>query len=486
MKANRKLILLLAGSSILAASNLCTTGALAAEPPQFLAQKVEPSKALKPDQTTVADFPGSEVERLTAAGLGRFSQGDFAGAVEEYSNAININPKRGGLYLQRGLTYLELEKFEDALSDLNKAYELDKANKTAILVCRGRALSGLGKFDRALTDLDSAISEDPRFVLAYISRADTYLSKGEDDKALDDLNRALALDPKQAKAYFLRARYFKNKNNRELALKDFNMAVSLDSSFLDHDYGQTETDRELRDHFTRELKLHKGPTAHLVERGLLFERNGEYVEAIRALTDAITDSPDSLEAYKWRASVYMHMSSFDDAIADVNNALALSPDDASLHATKAKAYLELGQSEKAIAEYSRAVELSASPPASLFEARGLVYSRLGRSDDAIADFSRAIKIDPTGVGAYTERGLENLVLRNYKDAVADFSTSISRGQNLAISYKFRGECKSYMNDAKGALVDLEKAAQLYKAENDLFGCRQLERMIADLKKSARS
>jgi tetratricopeptide (TPR) repeat protein len=484
MKTHKNLILALAGCTFAAAS--FASGVLASELPACLAQKVEPSKVLKPDQPTVEAFPGSEVERLTAAGLGRFSQGDFAGAVDEYSNAININPKRGGLYLQRGLTYLELEKYEEALTDLNKAYELDKANKPAILVCRGRALSGLGKYERALSDLDTAISEDPKFVLAYISRADTYLSKGEDDKALDDLNRALALDPKQAKAYFLRARYFKNKNNRELALKDFNMAVSLDSSFLDHDYGQTSTDRELRDHFTRELKLHKGATAHLVERGLMLERNGEYVEAIRALTDAITDSPDSLEAYKWRASVYMHMASYDDAIADVNNALALSPDDASLHATKAKAYLDLGQSDKALAEYSRAVELSHSPPASLFEARGIVYSRLGRSEEAIADFSRSIKIDPSGASAYVERGLENLVSRNYKDAIADFGESISRGQNLAMSYKFRGECKSYMNDTKGALVDLEKAAQLYKGENDLFGCRQLERMIADLKKSARS
>src|SRR5208337_1420816 len=96
-----------------------------------------------------------------------------------------------------------------ALDDLNHAYELDKGNKIAILVCRARALAGLAKYDRSLADLNEAILQDPKFVLAYISRADTYLSKGDDEKALADLEQALSLDPKQARAYLLRARYYK-------------------------------------------------------------------------------------------------------------------------------------------------------------------------------------------------------------------------------------------------------------------------------------
>src|SRR6185295_1319287 len=85
------------------------------------------SKIPVTEAATVDQFRNSEVERLTADGLGRFSQGDFKGAITEYTNAININPKRGGLFLQRGLTYLELENYNAALSDLNQAYELDKA-----------------------------------------------------------------------------------------------------------------------------------------------------------------------------------------------------------------------------------------------------------------------------------------------------------------------------------------------------------------------
>lgn len=438
------------------------------------------------DGPTVNTFPASEVDRLTAAGLGRFSQGDFVGAVAEFTNAIKINPKRGGLYLQRGLTLLELEKFEDALSDLDKAYELDKANRNAVLVCRGRAYTGLKQYDKALSDLNSAIETDPKFVLAFISRADCELSKGDKEKAINDLEQALLLDPKQPKAYLLRAKYFKQLNKNTEALRDFNTAVALDSTFLDKDYGpESQEEKELRDHFAKSLKLGKKQdvAAQLIERGMAAERSGEYLEAIREFTTALEDDPDGLEAYKWRASVYMHMNAFTNAIEDLDKALSISPKDSNLLALRAKAHLAIGQSDKAIADYTRAIEHADSPVSTLFEARGLVFSRLGRSNEAIKDFGKSIELDPMGSTAYADRGLEFIVKKQYKEAISDFNYSIERKQDLPVSYKFRGQSKKYLGDPKGALMDLEKAAQLYKEQNDLFGSKQVERMIDEVKRS---
>src|SRR5262249_1304757 len=121
-------------------------------------------------------------------------------------------------------------------------------------------------------------------------------------------------------------------------------------------------------------------------------------------------------------------------------------------------------------------------PASLLESRGLVYSRMGKSKEAIADFSRSIEIDPSGSTAYADRGLECIVGKRYEEAIKDFSDSIARGQDLAVCYKFRAQANHYLGDNKGAIADLEKAAQFYKIQNDLFGCRQVERMISEFKK----
>jgi tetratricopeptide (TPR) repeat protein len=101
---------------------------------------------------------------------------------------------------------------------------------------------------------------------------------------------------------------------------------------------------------------------------------------------------------------------------------------------------------------------------------------------AIADFTRSIEIDPAGAAAYADRGLEYKVQKRYKEAVFDFTQSIEHGQDLALSYKFRGKGKYYLGDCKGAVADLGKAAQLYKSQNDLFGHRQVEKMIDECKK----
>lgn len=435
------------------------------------------------DQATVEEFPGSEVSRLTATGLGKFSHGDFGGAANEFSKAISINPKKGELFLQRGLSRLEGEDYKNALVDLNTAYELDKQNRVHVLICRGRTFAALGKNKEALADLDKAIEMEPKIPLSYINRADVYLSEGRDEHAIADLEQALKLDPEQAKAYLVRARYHKKRQENELALKDFDKAVSLDSNLIEHEVGpDAHTSKELREHFSKSLKLKSDMTAEMVERGMAMERAGEYLGAIKEFTNAISDSPDSLEAYRWRANVYMHMSAFSHAIEDLTKGISISPDDASLYALRGKAYLEIGKTDHSVLDYTKAISLGKDSLSGLYEARGLVYSRVGDSDKAIADFSKSIELDPQHSTAYADRGLEYLLKGRHQDALQDFSASISRGYDLAVSYKFGGQCRHAMGDVKGAIGDLEKAGQMYKEHNDLFGCRQVEKLINNWKK----
>ena len=435
------------------------------------------------DKATVEEFPGSEINRLTVTGLGKFSTGDFAGAANEFSKAISINPKKGELFLQRGLSRLEADDYQNALVDLNTAYTLDKQNRAHVLICRGRALSALGKKAEALQDLDKAIAMEPKIPLSYISRADVYLSEGRDAQALADLEHAIKLDPEQAKAYLLRARYYKKRKQNDLAIKDFNTAVKLDSGLIEHEAGpDAHVSKELRDNFAKSMKMKSNMTAEMIERGMTMERAGEYLGAMKEFTEAISDSPDSLEAYRWRANVYLHMSAFGHAIEDLTKAITVAPEDASLYALRGKAYLESGKMDHAILDYTKAIALGKDSHSGLYEARGLVYSRIGDSDKAIADFTKSIELDSQRSTAYADRGLEYFLKSRHQDALQDFTNSISRGHDLSVSYKYGGQCRHALGDTKGAIADLEKAGQLYKDRNDLFGSRQVEKLINNWKK----
>lgn len=430
-------------------------------------------------------FAEGEVERLTAEGLGKFSQANFVGAIDDYTAAIKLAPTRGVLYLQRGLARIEEGLFDLALTDLDKALDYDKPNGLAILICRGKAHFGLKNYAKALDDFNSAIKSDPKASLAFIGRAEAYLALGEDDKSLHDLEQALKLDPMQPHAYFLRAQVFKRKNMKDQAIEDLHKAVELDKAYLAKDkelsVGRTDTG----DNLAEIIKLngkHSEMATKLIGRGLDLERAGDHLSAIKEFTEAILASPDSLEAYKWRAELYMSMSSFELARDDLSRAIEITPADARLHALRAKANLELGSCDESIKDYSRAIDLSAgAAPASLYEARGLVYSRHGDSEKAIADFSKAIAAEPTSSGAYLDRGLEHIVQKNYSAAIEDFTASIKNGKDTTVCYKFRGQAKHALGDKAGALEDLDKAAALYDKEHDLFGSKQVAKLIARIK-----
>ncbi|MBY0358032.1 MAG: tetratricopeptide repeat protein [Candidatus Obscuribacterales bacterium] len=437
-----------------------------------------------PDNSMVeSEFPNSMVQELTASGLGKFSQADFLGASKDFSKAVKFAPKNGSLYLQLGLSQLELGEHKSAIESFDKAVSLSKTNREIILACKGKAYLGLNQYNEALNAFSAAIAADPKFPLAYIGKADTHLCLGEDDKALADLETAIRLDPEQPEAYFLRSRYYKKKDQHELALKDFDKAVILDKAYLERSQETTREWQKNKHALSGLLKLGKNTpeASDLIGHGLALFRAGNHLEAIHALTEAICNEPDSLEAFKWRASVYMHMSSFAYAIEDLDRAISITPADPELFASRAKAYLELGKANLALADYSKAIELSQKPQAEFFEDRGLVYSRLGQSAKAIADFSKALEFAKEDPGIYLNRGLEYMAEREFTKAIEDFSQAINFNPQLATARKFRAQARLANGDKAGALNDLQKALLIYSAQKDLFGSKQTAKMIAEIK-----
>jgi tetratricopeptide (TPR) repeat protein len=46
-------------------------------------------------------------------------------AVDDYTRALQLNPNHAWILYQRGLSYLQLRRFQEALSDLERAGELN-------------------------------------------------------------------------------------------------------------------------------------------------------------------------------------------------------------------------------------------------------------------------------------------------------------------------------------------------------------------------
>jgi tetratricopeptide (TPR) repeat protein len=90
-----------------------------------------------------------------------------------------------------------MQRYDEALADLNRAIELDPSYAWAI-GRRGETYQDLERYDEALADLNRAIELDPSYAWAIGHRGETYQDLERYDEALADFNRAIELDPSLA------------------------------------------------------------------------------------------------------------------------------------------------------------------------------------------------------------------------------------------------------------------------------------------------
>jgi lipoprotein NlpI len=139
--------------------------------------------------------------------------------------------KLSELFQGRGLRYYRKRDLDRAIQDYDQAIRLDPQNGNAILN-RGNAYNRKGEYDRALKDFDAGIRlggiTDHGKIVAYSGRGTAYLRKGQYDRAIADCNEVIRLDPKDASAYDKRGDAFKAKGNLDQAIADYTQAISLD------------------------------------------------------------------------------------------------------------------------------------------------------------------------------------------------------------------------------------------------------------------
>ena len=85
-------------------------------------------------------------------------------------------------YLNKGISLVELEKYEDAITCYDKAATTD-ANDSLIWYNRGVALTQLENFDDALSSYEKAIEVSPGYADAWYNKAELLKHKGQDAEA---------------------------------------------------------------------------------------------------------------------------------------------------------------------------------------------------------------------------------------------------------------------------------------------------------------
>jgi tetratricopeptide (TPR) repeat protein len=130
-------------------------------------------------------------------------KGDWDKAVELFRKAAGMNGKwnhdLNSALQHRGLASLKENQFQEALNDFTDALKLNPRD-TGTIERRAYVEMKLNDFDQALADYSEAIKINPKEARYYNLRAYIYETKKDYKNAMADTDHALKLDPKNAEA----------------------------------------------------------------------------------------------------------------------------------------------------------------------------------------------------------------------------------------------------------------------------------------------
>ena len=133
-------------------------------------------------------------------GVCYFGTGDYAAALEEFSNALQSKPQhddRIRILIYIGTCFNNLGKYEQAVGELEKAKET-AGNVKEVYNSLGFSYFKLKDYDKSIENLKIAVEIDPFSAIDYASLGSNYREKGDLNMAIGMYEKALALDPGMA------------------------------------------------------------------------------------------------------------------------------------------------------------------------------------------------------------------------------------------------------------------------------------------------
>lgn len=360
-------------------------------------------------------------------GLNAYNQEPHTDAIALFTsflNQVNLEPEWQAKVLHwRGNLHGRSKQYADALADLNEAIQL--MPKTAEYY-RDHGLVHLldGQYSQALSNLTQAIELNPEDAKANAYRGIVYAAQANCPRAIKDFTHALKAQPDFQAVLVSRAAAYRDVEDYPAALADLNRA----------------------------LELVPGDLNAIAERGKLYQAMGCPEDALLYLNQVLTQNPDNVSLLLNRGIVFQQLEQHDQALADFNQVLEAEPDNSDALANRGETFRRLERYEEAIADLSRAIEQHPEDTWAI-GIRGTAYRQFGYLNKALEDYNQVLTLVPDNDWWYYSRILTYHLLGQLDSVQADltiaiqiassptFRTNIPSRLNLALYYLANREVK---------------------------------------------
>jgi tetratricopeptide (TPR) repeat protein len=362
-------------------------------------------------------------------GMTFVKSGNYKDAIEQFTNALNINPSYVAAYIERSRANEAIGNLQNALEDLNRALVFEQS-EFGLYEDAARLNFTLGNFAAAQELVNKSIQLNRKSELSYRLLARIQLEMEDYSNALVSMNRALSLKD-NPENNFWRGQVAENMKNYNQAETDFEKAILRNNQYTEA-YLALANLRLVTNKYDAAmetcntlLNIEPGNNDALLLRSHIYARLAEYSKAIDDISKVLATHTGDKEMYVTRGNYYLEFTQYQNAINDFSKALLIDNTYAEAIYRRASAYEQFGDFRSAIKDYEMLTTLSDDDlPAQqhLSEARKRLYE-LNREADA----PEIAITDPIAVGDSSfkiARNIRSITIRGRLSDASDISSVI--------------------------------------------------------------
>lgn len=336
---------------------------------QVIVPQTPPLFMPTPTATTSPETYLAEAEKLVA-------EGKYALAIQNYRDALLLNPDNPGIFISIARLQIYTSRFEEAVDNAGNALVSNPGNAQAMAL-RGYALGRTGDFVTAESVLLQAIELDPNNPLPYAYMAEilalrSQTTAGDSEmlsRAIDYSRKALDFGPNLQEAHRARGIVLEFTDNYEDAVREFEAAIALNR-------------------FIADLHIYLGRNYRAI---------GEDAKAIREYNNAISLNPTDPEPYAALSRTYARLGEYPNSILFGIDAIARAPTNPYYYGNLGVVYYRMGDYPRAIENLNIAVRggtaatgetveglaLDYWPVSEYYTMLGLALARMGKCGEAL-------------------------------------------------------------------------------------------------------
>jgi tetratricopeptide (TPR) repeat protein len=305
------------------------------------------------DRFEQAGSAGSPALAFMKLAVQQAEAGDLELALQNFQQAIVIEPERADIYANLGIVLAKAGRLEDAENRFSHATELEP-ERAIYYVLWGACLVDLGELEKARVQYETAIALKPRHIEPWINWALALSRAGHTQDALLKLKRVLQLSPTNPQAFYLWGAILAEEKQYEDALNKLSTCLKYEAHHPDA----------------------------LFLSAVLQKKLGHPEAGIALLETLQTLIPDKPEALHVRGECHLSLNQLPQAQAYIEEALFLLPDSPDILLSHARLLEVQGHTHQALS-LLESLDVQGKAPKGLFQVWSNLLLRIGDFPEAL-------------------------------------------------------------------------------------------------------